>query len=54
VRLVLDTCVIVSAFRSRHGASRTLVDLLYAGRFDARASQALFLEYEDVMGRADQ
>jgi len=51
---VLDTCVIVSAFRSRHGASRTLLDLLYKGRFDALASQALFLEYEDVMGRAEQ
>ena len=54
MRLVLDTCVIVSAFRSRHGASRTLVDLLYAGRFEALASQALFLEYEDVVGRPNQ
>ncbi len=54
MRLVLDTSVIVSAFRSRHGASRAMLDLLYAGRFQALASQALFLEYEDVLGRPEQ
>jgi putative PIN family toxin of toxin-antitoxin system len=53
VRLVLDTSVIVSAFRSRHGASRMLLDLLYSGKFEALASQALFHEYEDVLGRPE-
>lgn len=54
MRLVLDTCVIVSAFRSRHGASRALVDLLYERRFLAPTSQALFLEYETVLSRPEQ
>jgi predicted nucleic acid-binding protein len=31
-----------------------ILDLLYAGRFEALASQALFLEYEDVLGRPEQ
>jgi putative PIN family toxin of toxin-antitoxin system len=54
VRLVLDTCVIASAFRSRNGASRALLDLLYARRFLAPTSQALFLEYETVLSRPEQ
>jgi len=54
VRLVIDTCVIASAFRSRNGASRALLDLLTANRFLALASQALFLEYESVLSRPDQ
>jgi putative PIN family toxin of toxin-antitoxin system len=54
VRLILDTSVIVSAFRSRHGASRMLLDMLYAGKFEALASQALFLEYRDVLYRPEQ
>jgi predicted nucleic acid-binding protein len=31
-----------------------LLDLFYARRFEALASQALFLEYEDVLGRPEQ
>jgi putative PIN family toxin of toxin-antitoxin system len=54
VRLVLDTSVLVAAFRSRNGASRLLLDLLYARKFEALASQALFLEYEDVLSRPEQ
>jgi len=54
VRLTLDTCVIASAFRSRHGASRILIDLLHARRFLAPTSQALFLEYETVLSRPEQ
>jgi putative PIN family toxin of toxin-antitoxin system len=54
VRLTLDTCVIASAFRGRQGASRVLLDLLYARRFLAPTSPALFLEYETVLSRPEQ
>ncbi|MGA2896907.1 MAG: PIN domain-containing protein [Acidobacteriaceae bacterium] len=46
MRLVLDTCVIVSAFRSRNGASRRLIDAFDAGLFSVLLSQPLLLEYE--------
>jgi putative PIN family toxin of toxin-antitoxin system len=54
VRLVLDTCVIVSAFRSRRGASRQLIDALDANRYSVLLSQALLLEYEAVLTRPEQ
>jgi putative PIN family toxin of toxin-antitoxin system len=54
VRLVVDTCVIVSAFRSLNGASRGLIDLLDRGRFELLLTTALLLEYEDVLSRPEQ
>ena len=54
MRLVLDTCVLVAAFRSRRGASRKLLGLLADGRFELVATPALFFEYEDVLGRSEQ
>jgi putative PIN family toxin of toxin-antitoxin system len=54
VRLVLDTCVIVSAFRSRNGASRRLLDAHDAGTFTLLLSQPLLLEYESVLSRPEQ
>jgi len=54
MRLVLDTCVLVAALRSRKGASRRLLELLVDGRFEMVATPALFFEYEDVLGRSDQ
>jgi putative PIN family toxin of toxin-antitoxin system len=54
VRLVLDTCVIVSAFRSRTGASRRLLDAHDAGLFSILLSQPLLLEYETVLSRPEQ
>jgi putative PIN family toxin of toxin-antitoxin system len=54
VRLVLDTSVIVSAFRSRTGASRRLVDAFDEGGFGVLISQPLLTEYEDVLSRPDQ
>ena len=53
MRLVLDTCVIVSAFRSLNGASRGLVDLFDLGRYEILLSTALLLEYEDVLSRPE-
>lgn len=48
---VLDTNVLVAAFRSRNGASFVLLNALAEGRLPACASEALFLEYRDVLGR---
>lgn len=54
MRMVLDTSVIVSAFRSRSGASNRLLELAVEGHFVMLASPALFLEYEEVLARPDQ
>ncbi len=51
MRLVLDTCVIVSAFRSRKGASFRLLELLREGRYTAVATPTLLFEYEAVLKR---
>ena len=53
VRLVLDTNVIVAAFRSRRGASNVLLRLVDARRVTPLCSTALFLEYEAVLSRAE-
>ncbi len=54
VRLVLDTCVLVAAFRSQKGASRLLFERLVEGSFIAVATPACFLEYEEVLARPEQ
>ena len=54
VRAVLDTSVVVSAFRSRNGASFAILEMVAARRFAPLVSTALFLEYEDVLQREDQ
>jgi putative PIN family toxin of toxin-antitoxin system len=54
MRLVLDTCVVVAALRSRRGASRKLLELLADNRFEMVATPALFFEYEDVLSRSEQ
>jgi putative PIN family toxin of toxin-antitoxin system len=51
VRVVLDTNVLVSAFRSREGVAFRLVSLLREGRFKICVSVPLVLEYEDVLHR---
>lgn len=52
--LVLDTTVIVSAFRSRRGASNRLLRLAVEGRIRPLVTTALFLEYEAVLKRPEQ
>lgn len=52
VRVVLDTNVLVSAFRSREGVAFRLITLLREGRFAISVSVPLVLEYEDVLLRA--
>jgi len=53
-RIVLDTSVVASAFRSRYGASRRLFGLVADRRLVPLATPTLFLEYEDVLKRPEQ
>lgn len=48
---VLDTDLIVSAFRSRRGAPHALLRALYEGAFRLILSDALRQEYADVLAR---
>lgn len=52
MRLVLDTIVIVAAFRSRRGASNALLRRVDEGHAILLCSTALFLEYGAVLSRA--
>lgn len=49
--VVLDTNVLVSALRSRRGASFALVERLGTHRFEVAVSVPLVLEYESAMLR---
>ena len=53
MRLVLDTNVLVAAFRSRRGASNALLRSAFEKRFAPLCSTALFLEYEAVLSREE-
>ena len=53
-RLVLDSSVVVSAFRSRRGAANAVLELVASRRIVPLATPALFLEYEDVLKRPEQ
>ena len=50
---MLDTNVVVAAFRSRHGASNLLLRQVENGTVRALCTTALFLEYETVLARAE-
>jgi putative PIN family toxin of toxin-antitoxin system len=50
-QIVLDTNVLVSGLRSRHGAAFRLLRLVGSGRFDIHLSVPLVLEYEDALSR---
>ena len=54
LRLVLDTAVVVAAFRSRLGGSNRLLQAVARGEATALVTTALFLEYEDVLQRPEQ
>jgi predicted nucleic acid-binding protein len=51
VRVVLDSSVLVAAFRSRRGASFKVLKSLRQGRFQIALSVPLALEYEAVLLR---
>ncbi len=50
-RVVIDTCVFISALRSSRGASHRLLMLVGQGDFEIALSVPLVLEYEDVAKR---
>jgi predicted nucleic acid-binding protein len=51
MRLVLDTCVLVAAIRSRHGASHALMRRVGTGAFTSVVTVPLVLEYEAALRR---
>jgi predicted nucleic acid-binding protein len=53
VRLVLDTCVLVSAIRSRTGASFAVMQKAIAGEVTPVLSVAVLAEYADVLHRPE-
>jgi putative PIN family toxin of toxin-antitoxin system len=53
-KLVIDTNILVAATRNRHGPSFALMQIIRLGQVNMYCSPALFLEYEDVLKRADQ
>lgn len=53
MRIVIDTSVIVAGFRSRTGASHRILRQVASGDFRPLVTTALFLEYEDVLLRAE-
>lgn len=54
LRVVLDTSVIVSALRSAKGVSNEVLRVVARRRVVPLATITLFLEYEDVLKRAEQ
>jgi putative PIN family toxin of toxin-antitoxin system len=53
VRVVLDTNVVISAMRSRRGASAEVVRAALEARIELVAMSALVLEYEEVALRPE-
>lgn len=54
MRVVLDTSVVVAAFRSRRGASNALLRAAVERRLEVLVTTSLFLEYEAVLKRPEQ
>jgi putative PIN family toxin of toxin-antitoxin system len=53
-KLVIDTNILVAALRNRLGSSFALMQRVREGLITMCCTPALFLEYEDVLKRADQ
>jgi putative PIN family toxin of toxin-antitoxin system len=53
LQIVIDTCVLVSALKSRQGASYKILSLINTNKFSFHLSTALVLEYEDVLKRPE-
>lgn len=51
--IVVDTNILTAAFRPPSGASHFILRDVLTGDILARASVALFLEYEDVLKREE-
>ena len=52
-RIVLDTCVLVAAARSRTGASFKLVSSLPSDQFELALTVALYMEWQEVLTRPE-
>ena len=53
LQIVVDTNVLVAAFRSERGAARLLLNNLNDPRWQVNVSTTLLLEYEDVLKRPE-
>lgn len=53
-RVVLDTSVIAAGLRTRLGAGNAVLRLVANGRLVPLATPPVFLEYEEVLKRAEQ
>lgn len=53
LQIILDTNILVAAFRSRRGAANLLLDKLDDSRWQVNVSTPLLLEYEDVLKRSE-
>ena len=53
LQIILDTNILVAAFRSKRGAANFLLDRLDDSRWQVNVSTALLLEYEDVLKRSE-
>ncbi len=51
IQVILDTNVLIAAFKSSRGASYRLLSLVDTGRFQLNVSTPLVAEYEDVLHR---
>ena len=53
LQIILDTNILIAAFRSRRGAANLLLDKLKDSRWQVNVSTPLLLEYEDVLKRPE-
>jgi predicted nucleic acid-binding protein len=53
LEIVIDTSVFVAALRSDGGAARAVLRKALLGHYRPLFGNALWLEYEDLLGRAD-
>ena len=53
MRIVLDTCVLVTAARSQRGASYALMSLIPASEFQPCLSVSLYTEWQQVLTREE-
>ena len=53
IKIVIDTCVLVSATRSRRGASFALLALLPHSKFQICLSVAVYTEWQAVLTRSE-
>ena len=53
IQIVVDTSVLISALIGKHGPGREVLRRCLCGEYRPLISNALFHEYEDVVGRPE-